>query len=178
VPEAASALLDLRIPEATDRAPQAVGGGRYRAARDGTRRALDAIRERIPGLRRTPPRNDRGEGSPSRLRNTRAIGPASAQGGTYVLRDSRTGDVVRVRRTKNLERRRSEHRRDAERGELEFEVRHRTDEVAEQGLEQSLHDDFNPRLDRIRPVDPDNPRSERYSQAAERFLERWDDGAN
>jgi hypothetical protein len=50
-PEAASALLDLRILEATDRALQAVGGGRYRAARDGTRRALDAIRERIPGSR-------------------------------------------------------------------------------------------------------------------------------
>jgi hypothetical protein len=49
------------------------------------------------------------------------------RGGTYVLKDPKTGRVVRSGRTSDLERRRAEHARDQELKDYEFEEDARTD---------------------------------------------------
>lgn len=61
-----------------------------------------------------------------------------------MLRDVENA-VMRSGRTKDLERRELEHARDSTLKDLRFEAVHRTHVRAEQrGLEQVLHDQFNP----------------------------------
>lgn len=96
---------------------------------------------------------------------------ALARGGTYMLRDPITHQVVRTGRTKDLARRQREHDRNPETRPFEFVVAHRTDIKAEQrGLEQMLHDHFKPPMNKINPVSARNPRKQGYLEAAERFL--------
>jgi hypothetical protein len=93
------------------------------------------------------------------------------KGGTYVLRDPETGRVMRSGRTNDLARREREHARSPELRDLEFEVVHRTDDYAEQrGLEQMLHEAYEPPRNRIRGIDPRNPKLPVYREAAEAFL--------
>ncbi len=95
---------------------------------------------------------------------------STIRGGTYVLRDA-DGVVVRSGRTRNLDRRQAEHARDPTLSQYDFDPVHRTDSYAEQrGLEQVLHDQYSPPLNRIRPIDPANPRRQEYESAAERFF--------
>jgi RHS repeat-associated protein len=97
-------------------------------------------------------------------------GPGAARGGTYVLKDVE-GVVMRSGRSKDLARREREHARDPALKDLQFEAVHRTDLRAEQrGLEQMLHDHYNPPLNAIRPISPRNPQLEEYLGAARRFL--------
>ncbi|OJW27600.1 MAG: hypothetical protein BGO49_25350 [Planctomycetales bacterium 71-10] len=92
------------------------------------------------------------------------------QGGTYVLRDPETGQIVRSGRTNDLERRETEHARRFR--DLLFEAFHRTNDYFEQrGLEQWLHDTFKPPLNRIRGINPRNPNANAYREAARRFLD-------
>ena len=57
--------------------------------------------------------------------------------------------------------------------DFDFEPVFRTDVYEEQrGLEQILHDWYNPPLDRIRPISPRNPRLPDYMDAAEEHLGR------
>jgi RHS repeat-associated protein len=94
-----------------------------------------------------------------------------ARGGTYILRDAETGQVMRTGRTNDLLRREAEHARDIILKDFEFEPVHRTDiPAARRGLEQMLHDEFKPPLNKIRPIDPANPRFEEYMDAAKEFL--------
>jgi hypothetical protein len=82
-----------------------------------------------------------------------------ARGGTYLLHDPVSGEAVRVGRTNDLERRRAEHRRDPLFQRFDFEVDRRTDdEDQRRGREQILIEQFRPRLNRIRGIDPRNPR--------------------
>ncbi|HEY0923001.1 RHS repeat-associated core domain-containing protein [Rheinheimera pacifica] len=105
---------------------------------------------------------------PDDLQNSRL-----PKGGTYILRDRETGEIVRSGRTNNLMRREIEHARDNKLRDYDFEVVHRTDIYAEQrGLEQMLHDSFKPQLNRIRPINPLNPRRSNYIKAAEEYLKR------
>jgi hypothetical protein len=100
-----------------------------------------------------------------------------ARGGTYVLRDPATGQVMRSGRTNDLARRQLEHARDAGLGHLRFEEVHRTDVYEEQrGLEQLLHDTHKPPLNRIGGIDPKNPRRQEYLDAAREFLRRQQGG--
>ncbi|MCC7568261.1 MAG: RHS repeat-associated core domain-containing protein [Candidatus Methanofastidiosa archaeon] len=96
----------------------------------------------------------------------------AARGGTYVLRDPKTGQVMRTGRTGNLARRRAEHFRDPALRRYYFEEIHRTDVYTQQrGLEQLLHDAYNPPLNKIRPISPRNPNRPMYLDAAKEYLE-------
>lgn len=95
-----------------------------------------------------------------------------ARGGTYLLRDAETGQVMRTGRTNDLARRAAEHGRDPVLRDFEFEPVHRTDVYNEQrGLEQLLHDTYNPSLNKVRPISPTNPKLPTYQDAANAFLE-------
>lgn len=48
---------------------------------------------------------------------------------------------------------------------------HKTDVYEEQrGLEQLLHDTYNPPLNKIRPINPSNPKLPIYRDAADNYL--------
>jgi hypothetical protein len=105
------------------------------------------------------------------------IGGASdesqAVGGVYLLRDPATGQVMRTGRTNNLMRRAAEHARDPALKDYDFEPVHRTDNHAEQrGLEQMLHDQYNPPLNKINPINPANFNRQIYLDAAQLFRNR------
>jgi len=97
--------------------------------------------------------------------------PVTAKGGTYVLRDPETGQVMRTGRTSDLHRRKQEHKRQPETADLEHEpVLYTDDPVVRRGHEQMLHDEHSPPLDKIRPISPRNPRREQYLKAAQEHL--------
>jgi hypothetical protein len=78
---------------------------------------------------------------------------------------------VRSGRTNNFVRRQAEHARDPALKKYNFEEVHRTDDYAQQrGLEQILHETHSPQLNRIRGVDPNNPKAPIYRNAAEDYL--------
>lgn len=80
---------------------------------------------------------------------------------------------MRTGRTNDLARRAAEHGRDPVFKDFAFEPVHRTDVYAEQrGLEQMLHDAYQPPLNGINPINPANPRFSDYMDAARAFLER------
>ena len=103
-------------------------------------------------------------------RNARAEN--GARGGTYVLRDPVTGEVMRTGRTNDLLRRAAEHRNNPGTENLVFEVDWRTDDLAVQrGREQMLYDQYRAPLNRIRGIDPRNPYRQYYLDAARRYGE-------
>ncbi|QTD53862.1 hypothetical protein J3U87_15545 [Sulfidibacter corallicola] len=90
----------------------------------------------------------------------------SAKGGTYVLKDPETGEVMRTGRSKNLKRREGEHRRHSETKDLDFKVDRRTDSYPEQrGREQVIHDHYNPPMNKRNPISDRNPRRTEYLEA-------------
>ncbi len=91
------------------------------------------------------------------------------RGGTYVLLDRDTGEVVYGGRTDDLARRRREHANDPSKGRYDFEVDSRTDDYDEQrGREQILYDKHNPRLNKVRPISLRNSNLARYLAAGSR----------
>ncbi|MEM7375640.1 MAG: hypothetical protein AAF587_44015 [Bacteroidota bacterium] len=73
---------------------------------------------------------------------------------------------MRTERTNDLERRQNEHANDDDLGALIFEVDRRTDDYAAQrGREQIIHELFDPPLNRINPISPNNPRRDDYLDA-------------
>ncbi len=99
--------------------------------------------------------------------------PLATRGGTYVLKDA-DGVIVRSGRTNNFVRRQAEHARDPALKKYNFEEVHRTDDYAQQrGLEQILHETHSPQLNRIRGVDPNNPKAPIYKNAAEDYLLKY-----
>ncbi len=97
------------------------------------------------------------------------------RGGTYLLRDPATEQVMRTGRSGNLDARRSRHAHDYP--DLRFEEVHRTDLYAEQrGLEQLLHEAHNPPMNKINPIDPKNPNRQEYLDAAQQCLRRQQGG--
>ncbi|GAB3661473.1 LysM peptidoglycan-binding domain-containing protein [Ramlibacter alkalitolerans] len=95
-----------------------------------------------------------------------------ARGGTYVLKDEE-GNVVRSGRTNDLARREKEHFRNPALWDYTFEEVHRTDDYREQrGLEHKLHETYNPALNKIRPINPSNPRMPDYLDAGDAYLRR------
>lgn len=98
--------------------------------------------------------------------------PRLPTGGVYVLVDRKTGQVMRVGQTINLTRREAEHRRDERTQPYEFVPRFYTDSYpTRRGLEQMLHDQYAPPLDRQNPINPRSPRRKKYLAAARRFLQ-------
>lgn len=88
-----------------------------------------------------------------------------------MLIDPETGQPMRCGRTKDFERRRAEHRRNPETRGMDFDPVHRTDNYATQrGLEQLMHDQLKPPLDRINPIGPTNPKRGGYLKAAEDYM--------
>jgi len=95
------------------------------------------------------------------------------RGGTYLLRDPVTGQVMRTGRTGDLVRREAEHARDAVLGDFKCEAVHRTDVYSQQrGLEQLLHETYNPALDKINRISPTNPNRQTYLDAARHSLQK------
>ena len=93
-----------------------------------------------------------------------------ARGGAYVLRDT-DGAVMRSGRTGNLAERKDQHRRDRALPEHQFDPAYRTDSYPEQrGLEQILHDRYDPPLNKIRPISPSNKNIDYYMGAARKYL--------
>jgi hypothetical protein len=100
--------------------------------------------------------------------NTGVVCPT---GGVYVLRQPRTGQVMKSGRTKELARRQPELRRQYP--GLDFEPKFKTNDYATQrGLEQMLHDTYKPPLDKINGIDPKNPKRQEYLDEAKDFLRR------
>jgi len=93
------------------------------------------------------------------------------RGGTYLLRNAETGQVMRTGRTNDLTRRAAEHNRNSILRDFDFEPVHRTDVYEQQrGLEQLLHDIYQPPLNKVRPISPANPNLPLYQDAANTFL--------
>ena len=91
-------------------------------------------------------------------------------GGTYKLVDPTTGEVMRTGRTNDLNRRQSEHRRNVVTRGLDFERDWVTNDYAVQrGREQMLHEQYQPALNRIRPISPTNPKLQEYLTVAHNF---------
>lgn len=100
-------------------------------------------------------------------------GEAEARGGTYLLRDAETSQVMRTGRSNDLLRRQGEHFRDPLLKDYEFEMAHRTDVYAQQrGLEQELDWLYNPPLNYQSPISPLNPNLLDYLRAANEFLDK------
>jgi hypothetical protein len=106
-----------------------------------------------------------GPGSPGKV--------CPPKGGAYVLRDKKTGKVMRGGQTNNHKRREGEHSRDRILGKYRYDPVYKTDDYAtRRGLEQMLHDKYDPPLDKQRPIDPRNrEKFQRYLGAARRFLD-------
>ena len=110
--------------------------------------------------------NTNGEGAGEPAGGANAPNAQQAKGGTYKLVDPETGQVVRTGRTKNLAQREGQHARDPELSDYKFEVDRRTDKYAQQrGREQIIHDQYDPPLNKIRPIRPDNPNRQKYLDA-------------
>jgi hypothetical protein len=106
---------------------------------------------------------------------------ACPKGGVYVLRDKKTGKAMYVGRTNDLARRQAEWARDPIKGKLDFDPVYKTNnKAARRGLEQSVYEkalEENPNLqNRIRPIDPNNNKFEKYMNAAQRFLDDLEGG--
>ena len=100
-------------------------------------------------------------------------GDEAIRGGVYVLTDPATGKVMRSGRTKHLDVRKAQHKRDPALRQYRFDAVERTDVYAEQrGLEQLVHDTYSPPLNKVRPISPRNPRREQYLNAAEQYYHR------
>jgi hypothetical protein len=98
----------------------------------------------------------------------------AAKGGTYVLVDRATGDVMRSGRTNNLVRRRSEHARDSLLKKFRFEIDAPTDDYnAQRGREQYLHDTYKPPYNYRNPIDPQSLNRQTYINAAKRLRGRY-----
>ena len=101
------------------------------------------------------------------------IAAEEAKGGVYLLRDARTGKVMRTGRTGNLAVRARQHALNACTKDFDFEVVYRTDVYAEQrGLEQELDWVHNPPLNIDRPIYPKNKNLLKYLGAANDYLDR------
>ena len=88
------------------------------------------------------------------------------KGGTYMLIDPTTGQVMRTGRSINLARRASEHRRDFVLGQYTFQVDRKSDSYAAlRGREQIIHDLYNPSLNKINPISGKNPNRGCYLKA-------------
>ena len=93
-----------------------------------------------------------------------------AKGGTYTLVDRNTGKVRRTGMTNNLERRRKEHQRGKETGDLDFVIDKQSDNpAARRGREQRLYDEHKKTADlnRRRPIAPNNPKLKEYLKAGD-----------
>jgi RHS repeat-associated protein len=143
-------------------------------------RAVDALREKV---------NETSTSTPTApAMNANAFIPLSAQmakakaeddlatknpkGGTYVLKDE-NDEVARSGRTNDLERREQEHARGEETNDKKFEVDVRTDDKkVQRGREQQLHEQYNPPLNKIKPIADKNPKRPLYMQAAQDFMDK------
>jgi hypothetical protein len=103
-----------------------------------------------------------------------SISVAEPKGGVYVLIDPDTKEIIRSGRTNDLDRRNYELGRHPELGRFDFEVRHRTDNYAEQrGLEQELDWQYSPRLNKIRAIDVGRKdKVKEYLRSANDYLDR------
>jgi hypothetical protein len=112
-------------------------------------------------------------GAEGRVLKATENAPVVTKGGTYLLREAESGSVMRSGHTYNLARRAGEHGRSKATKGLSFEEVHRTDSLPERrGLEQELHETYNPPMNKINGVDPKNPKAGQYRKAAEEYRDR------
>ncbi len=105
---------------------------------------------------------------------TGKVNPAAGAkpGGVYIQRDPVTGSVVRAGRSKNIDQRASQHKRDPSTKDLDFEVEFKTDKYLEQrGLKQNVDEKYTPPMNKINPISPRNELRDEYIRAARDFLD-------
>src|SRR5208283_1302595 len=101
----------------------------------------------------------------------RKPGDCPPRGGVYALRDPNSGDVMRTGRSKDLERRESEHGRDPRFEDFKFDPLYKTDDYSQQrGLEQMAHDQYQPPFNYVNPISPGNPNYMNYMNSAQQYL--------
>jgi hypothetical protein len=102
------------------------------------------------------------------------VGDAGAKGGVYRLKDPDTGQVIRTGRSGNLDVRKVQHARDKALKDYDFEVVFRTDDRNQQrGLEQLVHEAYDPPLDKINGIRLNNPNRDLYLRAADDFIAKY-----
>jgi len=156
---------DDQLDDAGEVTTGAVIDGAVGLGMGATGRVVGELAEGVEGLRQTGKVAKRAR----QLEKTEEA--ARAKGGVYILRDPRSGEVMRTGRTNDHDRRRSEHERHPETKPLKYEPVHEVnDKNARRGLEQLLHDEHQPPLDKIRPISPANPNRDKYLKAARSHL--------
>ncbi len=154
-----SGLVDLPVNVATG------------AAIGSVLRAGEATLEVAGDLRKVERAASKGKKTAQLAEEVEQGAAASAKGGTYVLQDPDTGQVMKTGRTNDHHRRGLEHRRHPDTEDLRYRLESRTNEYpVQRGHEQLLHDEYNPPLDKIRPISPKNPRREEYLKAAREHI--------
>ena len=100
------------------------------------------------------------------------LAKAEPKGGTYVLKDPNTGEVMKTGRSNDLDRRKGELGRNQSTEGMQFEVDKKTDSYPEQrGREQMIHAKFKPILDKINAISSKNPNRQKYLDAAKNLEE-------
>lgn len=151
-------LIDVPVNMATG----AVVGGVVRSG--------EAVLEVADELRKAERAAVKGRKAARVLEEAEHTAPVLPKGGTYLLKDPETGQIVRTGRTKDHQRRKAEHLRHPETEGLEYHEHSYTDDyAAKRGHEQLLHDEHQPPLNKIRPIDPNNPRREEYLDAGRKM---------
>ncbi|MEN3377373.1 MAG: hypothetical protein V7604_2728, partial [Hyphomicrobiales bacterium] len=171
-PDNAAARSETMASEARESGPFDSGARRADAPLERADRSLKPRREQKPaddGL------SGDGDTQVDLVDVAKSAGAAKARGGAYVLRD-RGDAVVRSGRTGNLAAREGQHRRDRALPEHRFDPVYRTDSYLEQrGLEQILHDRYDPPLNKIRPISPSNKNIDTYMNEARKHLREHDE---
>jgi RHS repeat-associated protein len=92
------------------------------------------------------------------------------EGGVYTLRDGK-GNILYCGQTRSHARRRTEHRRNPEKGDLRYKIEDDVDDYAtRRGLEQKRFDEYGrPILNKKKPIGDANKNKTKYLDAADRF---------
>jgi hypothetical protein len=144
------------------------GGGRAMAVAGGVGRVTSGAVKAGRVAKSTPA----GVGAVTNLVKMAATGSDSnpPTGGTYILRDPNTQQIMRTGRAKTLSKRKSDHKRDQNLKDFIFEVDKRTNDYASQrGREQIIHDLHKPPLNKIEPISPRNKNRQKYLDAGRKL---------
>jgi hypothetical protein len=93
------------------------------------------------------------------------------RGGVYALRDRASEEVMRTGRGKDLEVREKQHARDPLLSDFLFEPLYRDVYREQRGLEQFVHEQYRPPLNKINPISLSNPNRWNYIYSAEQFVQ-------
>jgi hypothetical protein len=98
--------------------------------------------------------------------------PCPPKGGVYALVDPGTSKIMRIGRSKELDRREREHANNPLFEDYTFTPLYRTDKYNEQrGLEQKAYNQYKPPSNYIIPISPGNPNYMNYMNSATAYIQ-------